>query len=272
MWSPPLPDLILDAIISTLAEREAALSREQAVYGLDSLNEVALHELLGAGLARRGLRVLREQAYPHEWRRGLRADPAEQSPASDDATSLPLPRDRQRCDLVFLPDGTTRLNDEVNRRRSARAIASAGEGMLFEQQSLADATATLAAKPANSCEPEDAFWLELKVVAQITYTAGVPGPNQVYASELTRSVSRDLTKLAGDRRIRFAAAALILFSVDEATAEHDLSIMSHRLLDRELPIQSPLRASMAIQDRVGNTRCTVFLTPLSPLTHVARTQ
>ena len=65
-------DLILDALARTLREREEELRHEQAVYGLDSWVETEFHPLLARGLEDRGYRTLREQAYPHEWRRRLR--------------------------------------------------------------------------------------------------------------------------------------------------------------------------------------------------------
>ena len=59
----------------------------------------------------------------------------------------------------------------------------------------------------------------------------------------------------------------MLLTSDRATAEHDVGVMTHRLLDRDLPIQPPLTASVQIQDRIGNSLCTLVLTGLSPLAH-----
>ena len=63
MWST---DLIADAAADALRARDAALREEDAVYGLDSHSEVALHPLIGAGLGAAGFGALREQPFPHE--------------------------------------------------------------------------------------------------------------------------------------------------------------------------------------------------------------
>ncbi len=283
-------DLILDALARTLREREEELRHEQAVYGLDSWVETEFHPLLARGLEDRGYRTLREQAYPHEWRRRLRtaATPETGAPEPDgepgltvvpaideheqpiDAAGarLPLPRERQRCDLVLFPEGSTfqRLDDEVQSGKKSRRIRESGEGTLFASTARTEARLAMTGD-ASACPPEEAYWLEIKTVAQFAYSAGVPGPNRSYASELSRSLLSDVGKLSKDRRIHHAAAAVVLFTADQATSDHDLAIVSHRLLDRELPIQPPLRASFPVLDRVGNALCTVMLVPLSPLAH-----
>lgn len=274
VWSH---DLVLEAIVGTLREREKQLREEQAVYGLDALAETGVHALLGEGLASgQAFGVLREQAFPSTWETKRKKGKKGDASAVDETVDipliepvmfvdgeLPLPRDRQRCDLVLLPEGMTRLNDTVKREKSAKAIRAETKGTLFE--SHGEAESKLVTVPAGACEPEDAYWLEFKLVGQQSYTCGVPGPNRSYASELQRSVSSDLAKLSADRRVRNAAAALILMTCDEETAKHDLTVISHRLLDRGLPIQSPLRAGFGIVDRIGNGWCTVMLVPLSPI-------
>lgn len=242
-------------MVETLRERERQLADEQAVYGLDCLSETELHALLMNGLLARGFVPLREQAYPEEWKR-RKAD-----------KHSPLPRDRQRCDIVLLPPGSRKLRDAVRVVKKARAIAEAGAGSLFGALAAADAERTLGERGAQEAEPEEAHWLEFKLVSQYCYSSGIPGPNATYASELTRSLIKDLGKLVKDRRIKSAAAALIMFSADEATAEHDLGVVMHRVLDRELPVASPLRKSFGVQDRIGNRACTVMIVPTRATAH-----
>lgn len=248
-------DSILEAMVDTLREREAQLADEQAVYGLDALPEIELHALLMSGLMARGFAPLREQAYPEEWKR-RKAD-----------RHSPLPRDRQRCDIVLLPTGRKKLRDEVRVVKRAKAIADMGAGSLFGALASADAEQSLSARDTHEAEPEDAHWLEFKLVSQYCYSNGVPGPNATYSSELTRSLIKDLGKLVKDRRIRSAAAALIMFSADEKTAEHDLSVVMHKALDRDLPVASPLRKSFPVQDRIGNRVCTVMVAPTRATAH-----
>lgn len=63
-----LPD-IADAIQSGLQFRLHQIDLEQAVYGLDSLAEVALHPALAAALLEAGFGVYREQRYPADRRK-----------------------------------------------------------------------------------------------------------------------------------------------------------------------------------------------------------
>jgi hypothetical protein len=57
VWS--LPD-IADAIREGLSARAEALDREQAVFGLDALEEVHLHPILAEALAAASYGVTRE--------------------------------------------------------------------------------------------------------------------------------------------------------------------------------------------------------------------
>lgn len=290
-------DDIADALADTLRERDAALTAEQAVYGLDALDEVELHPLLADGLARATpFGVLREQPYPHEWRRKVRGPSAPLAPApatppealgrptlvvdadvppaaaeefpplspdEDDGTIsgllsrfLPKPRDRMRCDLVLTPRPGQRLDDALLNERGRRARFKAARGTLFE--ALAGREPAEAPSPV-SVPPSDALWLEVKLVGQHCYSAGVPGPNRAYAGEITRHAVTDLKKLDADRRIAHGVLALVLFTEDEATARHDVSAMLHRCLDRGLPVGSPTLRHLSIADRIGNALCTVCL-------------
>jgi hypothetical protein len=75
---------LADHLEQVLAQAEADLRLEQAVYGLDSRDELTLHQLLGDGLARH-YEVAREVHYPSSAGRKL--------------------SHRQRCDIVLSPKG-----------------------------------------------------------------------------------------------------------------------------------------------------------------------
>lgn len=240
--------LILEALIGALAARERSLVREQAVHGLDVLDEVDLHPILAKGFREAGMGVLREQAYPNEWR----------AKRAKKAGSLPEERDRQRCDLVLTPTPGLRLGDPLVAERSVQTERSRAAGTLFEPVA-ANLTAEL--DPALLA-PEDAFWLEVKLVRQFDLSAGNAGPNGSYASELVRNTRADIAKLAGDVRIAACGLALVLFTLDEATANHDLGVLMHKCLDKDLPVSSPLIGRVKIVERIGNGACTVALIPL----------
>lgn len=296
-------DVILDALAGGVRRREEALREEQAVYGLDALQEVQWHPILADALTAAGYRVLREQVYPHEAVRAQREarrrakhsqapleapDPREridtatgevlvidgvESASRSDVElgdgALPLPRERQRADLVLLPTGANSLRDVVTTRKAARRTRDEGAGTLFDAHAT-QAAAAIESGSANdprSAAPEDAFWLEVKVVSQFAYTCGVPGPNATYASDLRRGLSQDLAKLAADRHIHTGAALLIHLAQDRVTAEHDLGLLMHALVDRGLPIQPPASVSIDIQERIGNSVCTLALVAISPLAH-----
>jgi hypothetical protein len=76
--------VLADALHAALKQREDDLQLEQAVYGLDSMKEVELHDVLAAGLG--GYEVAREVHYPSTVGRKL--------------------NNRQRCDLVLTPPGS----------------------------------------------------------------------------------------------------------------------------------------------------------------------
>lgn len=279
VWSPA--DL-MDSIEQGFLQREESLRQEQAVYGLDAIEETAFHPLIAGALSRASHPVVREAVYPGSRRRSSRAPvptmpddperggattepgPAE-TPAVDTAGSDPaLDRERERCDIVVLPAGFTRIADPISRRRAARTIRREAEGTLFEPTATRDSAVIEHARAADACPPEDAFWLEVKVVGQHAYCSGVPGPNRAYASQLSRGVISDLIKLRADRHLRHAGVLLVLFSEDPTTAEHDLGVLLHRCLDRDLPIWSAERRSLAILDRIGNRVCTLALIPIRP--------
>lgn len=276
MW---LPDDILDAIAAALAQREAELRDEHAVHGLDALAELEFQALLASALGTLPHGVLREQPYPHEWRRkhrrggtpaGSESSASQQHAAADDPDlilaqadpitgELPDPRDRMRCDLVLTPSPGLKLGDPLALVKSARTRRKQAAGTLF---AAIEAAEPPPAAPTDTCPPEDAYWLEVKLIGQFTYSAGIAGPNATYASELLRGPAADLKKLSADGRIVHAASLILLFTHDRATAEHDLAQTMHRCLDRNLPIGSPISRSIPIADRIGNQVLTLCLVPL----------
>ncbi len=222
---------LTDAMARGIAEAEQALLCEQAVLGLDARDEVSLHPLLAAGLGRLGLNVLREWAYPGAYAR------------------RPLPRDRERCDLVVLPPGAKTLLDPLALIRKQEAK----EATLFASVEEPEPAAAL---------PEDAFWLEVKSVAQVCYVEGVPVGNASYASQLVRGPALDLAKLAREPMIDAGGSVVVLFGAVEEVVRHDLGVMTRALIDRDLPISSPSIEVVPIADRAGNACVGVCLVPL----------
>lgn len=218
----------------SLRNQAAQLDFEQAVRGLDALDELGLHPLLARGFERSGLGVHREQPFP--------GDVARRAKGSE----------RERCDLVLTEDPDTRLIDPVAELKTRdRAV-----GTLFEP------VADLVAPAGPVTGASDAFWMEVKAVAQHAYVEGVPAPNQGYASALVSGPGADVRKLAREEAIGFGAAMVVLFTDTERTARHDLTQMAHRLLDRNLPIGAPELESFPIEDRAGNASATVCLIPV----------
>lgn len=231
MWRP---EQIADIAAAGLQERSEALRLEQAVRGLDALQEVQFHPLLADAFAGAGLGVAAEFPYP---------GPAGRRPRRSE---------RERCDLVLTPSPEVGILDPVAELK----YRDEAEGGLFDPEVVAEAYPGI--------PPEEAYWLEVKVVGQYCFSAGVPGPNRTYASELLTTSAADLTKLSREPRIRHGALLLVLFTADEATARHDLTAFMHRCLDRELPVQSPSKAGFAIPDLIGNTVCTATVVPIWP--------
>lgn len=222
---------LAEAMARGVAEAEEALRREQAVLGLDAREEVALHPILADGLGRLGLHILRECPYPGAYAR------------------QPLPRDRERCDLVALPPGTTTLLDPLARLKTQ----TASDATLF---------ATVQDPEPAGVSPEDAFWLEVKSVAQVCYVEGVPVGNTNYAAQLVRGPALDLAKLAREPMIETGGSVVLLFGASEQVVRHDLGVMMQALIDRDLPISSPCIEVTAIADRAGNACVGVCLVPL----------
>ncbi len=228
------PDQIIQTIFDSLGKYADALDAEHAVTGLDALDEVGLHPILENALATGSLGVHREFPYPTSPK--LR----------------PGHRERERCDFVLTPRAGAPPADPVRERKDVDQAV----GTLFAP--LADAIpSSRATTPLADC-----YWLEVKVVGQYTCTDGLPGPNRTYASQLVQGPAADLRKLARDPHVAQGGVLVVLFAIDQPTAEHDLGVMVHKMLDRDLPISSPAIESLAINDRIGNAVCTLALVPL----------
>jgi hypothetical protein len=226
---------IADVAAAGLRERSSALQFEQAVRGLDAMAEVEFHPLLAAAFEGAGFGVHREFPYPGQ------------------PGGRPRHAERERCDLVLTAEPGLAIRDPVAELRTR----DAAEGTLFEP--LADALAV-----APGAGPDEACWLEVKLVGQFCFNAGVPGPNRAYSSEILTLAAADIPKLARDRLIRHAALLLILFTADRETAEHDLAAFAHRCLDKDLPVVSPSIARFGVPDLIGNTVCSVCVMPVRP--------
>jgi hypothetical protein len=241
MWRT---DDIAQIATDALQARAEEFRLEQAVRGLDALPEVGLHPILGGGFRRAGLEVFAEWPYPGEPERRARHS------------------ERERCDLVLTTG--VRLIDPVQELRERDKAA----GTLFDPDFLKSLGAP--ALPADARDdakaaaatPGEAYWLEIKTVGQHTYSNGVPGPNHAYAAELIAGPTEDAIKLEWDAAVRHCGVLVVLFTEDERTAEHDLSVLMHRLLDREIPVASHAVRHFGIPDVIGNRVCSVALVPL----------
>lgn len=245
MW---IANDVLAAAATALREAEEGFVHEQAVRGLDALEEVDLHRLIAAGLAGAGFGVLREQPYP--------GDRTTARPTGD---QLARESERRRCDLVLTPEPGLRIADPVRTIKRRLAHERQAAGTLFEAHAAATAAEEEAAPQPGTIPPEDAFWLEVKLVGQYCYEAGIPGPNRTYASQLVRGITADLAKLAADPHIDAGALLLILFTEDQRVADHDLVQAMHRCLDKGVVASTPITTSFPVLDRIGNTLCTTAL-------------
>ncbi len=243
-------DDLIDAAAEGFYSEEARLRQEQAVYGLDSLEEVDLHPVVVAGFEAAGWGVLREQRYPSD--RGGRG--SKRKVASPDEA---LESDRLRCDLVLTPSPGMTLADPLRATRAAAMARREKEGTLFESHE--EPAGAEGQGPASVVTAQEAFWVEIKVVGQYCYEAGIPGPNRTYASQLVRGSCADLAKLARDPLITHSALLLVLFTSDATVAQHDLVQLLHRCLDRELVADSPVTRRLPIAERIGNAECTLSL-------------
>lgn len=252
MW---LLDEVAEALATALAEREAQYLQEQAYAGLDALSEVELHAVLAQGLQHRGMSVLGEVPFPSQVQSRRKVGPAQR-------------REREHCDLVLLPEGSTRLHDPKGTFADeyARALTlfahldsmpevPAGSG---PTPSGSPAEKSKDGKSSPPAQPGDACWIELKAAGQHRFVDGVPVSHHGYSGFVSGCLA-DARKLSRDPLIEFGFCGVILFTADRAIAEHDLAMMVHKLLDKDAPIRESLWRSIDIVDRIGNACCTVAL-------------
>jgi len=107
----------------------------------------------------------------------------------------------------------------------------------------------------DAVDPEQAYWLEIKTVAQ--YESD--GPFRGYAKELLSPVAEDVKKLWSDALIFHAGLLLILFNESREVATHDLTAWHRRCLDRGYPVAAPAVRGFEINNRIGNGWCAVAL-------------
>lgn len=240
MWS--LDDLA-DSLAQALRSREAELTVEQTHSGLDSLSEVRLHEVLAAGMTTQGWNVLREIPFPSQVSAKRKKDETEEQAA--------LRRERERCDLVVLPDGATSLADP----REAFAGQLEKAASLFADTEDSPPAAN---RPSQQAQPQDAWWLEFKSAGQFRVVDGYAGADKSYSS-FVAGVLRDAKKLNADAHIERSACCLVLFTAEREIAEHDLAALVHRLLDKDAPIRDQIVRHLPIADRIGNAWCSLAL-------------
>jgi hypothetical protein len=205
---------IADRLEARFRARAAADDLEQAVYGFDAEGELGLHPMIREALAVDGA-----GAEPQTARAGRWGVLAEQRYPDD--WSKPKKSDAKRCDVVLTPAPGPLRDPEVR-------------GTLFDDP--------------QAWDPEEALWLEVKLVTQFT----TAGPFRGYAKELMNPVAADVKKLWRDGRIMHAALLLLLWTASRETALHDLQAWHRRCLDRGFPLSLPVCRGFELTDRIGH--------------------
>jgi hypothetical protein len=226
-------DQIADHIAESIELENCRLRDEDAIVGVDGLDETSIHPIIEIVLKAAGYGVWREFPFPSPKKR--RAKNSE----------------RERCDLVLTEDPDSPVIDLVEVDKREHEL----EGTLFAP--VAEQAAQI-----KGTRPEDALWLEIKVCGQYEFVSGVPVPNTAYTTGVVLAPATDIKKLAKERVVAEAASVLILFATDEDTARHDLQIAVHKWLDKSLPIRSPSIRVIPIDERIGNTVAAVCATPV----------
>lgn len=106
---------------------------------------------------------------------------------------------------------------------------------------------------APASDPQSAYWLEIKTVAQYE----TDGPFRRYSQELLAPVTADIKKIWSDKLIRHGGLLLVLFTQTQQIAEHDLAAWRDKCLRRGYPVGPPAQRGFAITDRIGNAWCGV---------------
>lgn len=220
---------IVDHIARGIERTESSLRTEQAVVGLDMLDERELQALAASSLAEGGWGVHREVPYPT-------------APRINSARS-----ERDRCDIVLTPEPGQRVADAVESARMEAELRAT----LFADVDRPESDTGLVVQPS------DAIWIELKTTGQFTCRDGIGGPNRAYSSELVRGPLTDARKLLADSTIDAAVVVLILFAANEASARHDVAMAVHRMLDAGSLVVSTEVDVVPIVDRIGNSVCAI---------------
>lgn len=110
--------------------------------------------------------------------------------------------------------------------------------------------------------PSEAMWLEVKLARQFAIVGGVAAANPGYSGEVLTRATADVRKLAHEPGAGARACVLVMFTRDQATAEHDVVAWAHRCLDEGLPIGSPEREGFGVSERIGNAWCEIVLMPV----------
>jgi hypothetical protein len=134
----------------------------------------------------------------------------------------------KRCDLVLTPNGLPLRDPAI-------------KNTLFDSLPAADA--------------DEAYWLEVKTVAQFEKGGAFPR----YSAELLSPVAADVRKLWEDPIIRHAGLLLVLFTISQEVADHDVMAWHDRCIKRGLPVQPPVLRGFKLNDRIGNAYCAIAL-------------
>jgi hypothetical protein len=115
------------------------------------------------------------------------------------------------------------------------------------------------ARPRCDFVLDASLWLEVKVAHQL-HENGRSHPR--YAHQWRRSLFADLRKMQADPQIVHGAFALIVFNDAQLTFDRDVETFERLLFDERLVAGYRSTLSIAIDDRMGHTRCSVAAWPL----------
>lgn len=196
-----------------------------------------------------------------------RADEAdlEQSPlgldALDELSIQPLLRDAiVGCGYGVLAEQrypTFRSRHRLSEGDRCDIVLTARPGLVIGDRRTSE---TLFADLAAA--PEDALWLEVKVIHQHHVSDGAGRANPGYSGRFLRDVTADVRRLAGDSAIASAGLILILFTATREIADHDVQAWRERAISRGLPVRAPFQRRFDIADRIGNAVCSMYLFPI----------
>ena len=138
---------------------------------------------------------------------------------------------RPRCDLVLCPHG---------------------------RQLKLDSTPPSLFDPPDQCDPQQAYWLEVKIAYQFREGGARHGG---YGPQWRQAVISDLKKMEAEPLIREAALLLIVFNESADILEKDLELFENLLVEKEVIAGFRQVRSVSILDRIGHRLCTAALWP-----------